>query len=514
MKSLEHIIREIREGKAEKGSKKTLEGSIRKVMKGEKESSFADRTTKPITDDVGGLAGSGTGGEPKLHAEAIGVIGTDEYQGNQFKSVRTATPHIKPPAGAGSHSQAPENVSRQRTLAKERSSMTLHGKVTEQAAKNLEKFDQSGINPTDYLSTPLFTTGAGAEIGGVKGGGSKAGRSKAGQPARKSPDTTPSIPKGPPIQIPGGRPSPVQPGPSPKPANEPGRETPVVPKPGFKPYVPPTREKPSEPPANVPEPAKPATPKTPAPVAPTTVPTPKELPKTVPLTPGALPSKQPEPEKAPKPQVEPKTKPQAEPKNLPAIDIPAPKPSAEPKTAADTAPKTAAAPEVAPTPAAKTAAATDTSASKSEPEKSDKRFPLSFSAMAMPDIFGAQKGITSKHPSASRARGHRRHVSEEVADEIRKKIQNMPRPDAGDRKSIEYVGRKDSDPKSVKQKTSRLATIKNVIDEAKKIKFEAEFGKEKKYVYPNDTEVVIGPNMKRNFLDVEDSKLPKDYENK
>lgn len=502
MKSLEHIIRDIREGKAEKGDKKSLEGSIRKVMKGEKESSFADRTTKPITDDVGGLAGSGTGGEPKLHAEAIGVIGTDDYQGNQFKSVRTVTPHIKPPAGADVHSQAPENVSRQRTLAKERGSMTLHGKVTEQAARNLEKFDPSGINPTDYLSTPLFTTGAGAEIGGVKGGGSKAGRSKAGQPARKSPDTTPSIPKGPPIQIPGGRPSPVQPGPAPKPANEPGKETPVVPKPDFKPYVPPTREKPSKLPANVPEPAKPATPKTPAPEKPTTVPTPKELPKTVPLTPGALPSKQPEPEKAPKPQ--------AEPKSLPVINIPAPKTSAQPKTAADTTSKTAASPAVAPATAAKTAADTATT---TEPE-GKKRFPMSFGAMATPDVFGAQKGISSKHPVASKARGHRRHVSEEIANEVRKKIQNMPRPDAGDRKSIEYVGRKDSDPKSTKQKTSRLAIIKNVIDEAKKIKIEAESGKEKKFVYPNETEVVIGPNMKRNFLDVEDSKLPKDYENK
>ena len=96
MKSLEHIIREIREGKTtEKGSKTSLEHSIRKVVKGEKESSFADRTTKPLDEDVGGLIGSGTGGEPKLHAEdgkkkktdeAIGILGTDDYKGNPKQS--------------------------------------------------------------------------------------------------------------------------------------------------------------------------------------------------------------------------------------------------------------------------------------------------------------------------------------------------------------------------------------------------------------------------------------------
>jgi hypothetical protein len=94
----------------------------------------------------------------------------------------------------------------------------------------------------------------------------------------------------------------------------------------------------------------------------------------------------------------------------------------------------------------------------------------------------------------------------------------MPRKDAGDRKAIEYVGRMDSDPKSTKEKTSRLATIKNVIDEAKKekaikpkVEAESGMGKEKKFVYPNETEVVIGPNPKNNFLDVETRTMPNDY---
>ena len=63
--------------------------------------------------------------------ESVGFMGTDKYQGSQFKSVRSSTPHIKPPGPEHGHSQAPENVSRQRTIAKEKSSMTIQGRVTE-----------------------------------------------------------------------------------------------------------------------------------------------------------------------------------------------------------------------------------------------------------------------------------------------------------------------------------------------------------------------------------------------
>jgi hypothetical protein len=155
--SLEHVIRNIATGNFTPSDqpKITLEHAIKKVVR--KESSFGAKDSKPIDEDVGGLVGSGTGGEGKLHAEsskkkvkedeedsklpgsedkmdeAVGHMGTDKFQGNQFKSVRTSTPHIRPPGKSteGSESQAPENVSRQRSLAKEKSSMTLQGKVNE-----------------------------------------------------------------------------------------------------------------------------------------------------------------------------------------------------------------------------------------------------------------------------------------------------------------------------------------------------------------------------------------------
>lgn len=510
MKSLEHIIRDIREGKStEKGEKTSLEHSIRKVVKGEAESSFADRTTKPLD-------------------EAVGIIGTDKYQGNEFKSIRTATPHIKPPAGEGSHSQAPENASRQRSIAKEKAGIN---RVTEeelaerstQAEKNaLRDFDPSNIDAGQFLSTPLFTTGAGASAGGVKGKSTKAG-----QPARKVPEpTTPSIPKGPPIQIPGGKPSPVRRGPQPTetPANEPGKETPVVPKPKTPDGTPPTKvPAPEVPkPANVPEPAKPSKapskPAAPAPETPTPASAPRELPKTIPgVVPGGLPLPVPfsEPKKETKPETSPKTEPK--PQALPVIDVPAASPAtkAEPATKTEPAPKLAAEPATTPVTKTETTPKTASDAETTTPTETKKKMPsIGLPMMASADVFGGQRGIASKHPTASKARAHRRHVSEEVTDKIRKKIQNAPRLDAGDRKSIEYVGRSDSDPKSAKEKTSRLATIKNVIDEAKKIKVEAESGKEKKMVYPNGTEVVIGPDMKYNRLDVEDQKLPKDHDNK
>lgn len=158
MKSLEHLIRLVHEGKAEKGEKSSLEHAIRKIREtklDDIESTKATRAgrfdTKMTESDLNYM-GSGTGGEPKMHAEdgkkkktyeSIGVGGSDDPVGNQFKSIRTATPHIKPPAGPGSHSQAPENAARQRTLAKERISMTMHGKVNEENKKP-KKYDGSG----------------------------------------------------------------------------------------------------------------------------------------------------------------------------------------------------------------------------------------------------------------------------------------------------------------------------------------------------------------------------------
>lgn len=535
MKSLEHIIREIREGKFKSENKKdSLEHAIRKVGRKEYESSFAAKDSKPVDEgtdhsvyhvswgpgldhevvakhdeeaiskakdalvaktpklkdpkysdtfnkkptvhniskernvqkeDVGGLIGSGTGGEPKLHAEdgkkkktdeAVGSIGTDKFQGNQFKSVRTVTPHIAPPGPSHGHSQAPENVSRQRTLAKEKISMTMHGKVTEE--NQLDEFQVKMPTPTKVAepitkaATKAVTKAAvGRAVGVALGPEAMVAQAIAPEIAAKYQQQHKSM--------------------------VPHAETPGVSATtsfermkGFK-VAPP---KPAE-----------------------TKPQVKPEEKTK-VTPAAEPAPKTEPKVAP--ATAPETKTEVTPKAvvLPKIDVPA-----ETKPATEITPKSA--------PAETTPKAAETTTTT--PEEGKKKFPT-FGAMAFPDVFGAQRGIASKHPVASKARGARRHVSEEVADKIRKKIQNMPRPDAGDRKSIEYVGRSDAEPKTSKEKTLRLATIKNVIDEAKKIKIQAEDGKEKKFVYPNDTEVVIEPNMKRNFLDVEDKKLPKDYENK
>jgi hypothetical protein len=140
MKSLEHLIREIQEGKTEKTEKKSLEGSIRNIMS--KESSYAAKDSKPVDEHCGCEdekkkkkvskedGDKLPGAEDKMD-EAIGTLGTDKYQGTEFKSIRTATPHIQPPKGDETHSQAPENASRLRSIAKEKQGINrvTEGKV-------------------------------------------------------------------------------------------------------------------------------------------------------------------------------------------------------------------------------------------------------------------------------------------------------------------------------------------------------------------------------------------------
>ena len=77
--------------------------------------------------------------EPKVnlsHAirnvhEAVGNLGTDKYKGTEFMGVRTITPHISPEH----HSQAAETVSNARKIAKQKTSLTLHGKVSEEMSE-------------------------------------------------------------------------------------------------------------------------------------------------------------------------------------------------------------------------------------------------------------------------------------------------------------------------------------------------------------------------------------------
>lgn len=427
MKSLEHIIREIHEGKCCCEKKKdSLEHAIRKVARKEYESSYAAKDSKPVDEDVGGLAGSGTGGEPKLHAEdgkkkkevdeAIGTLGTDKYQGNEFKSIRTATPHIKPPGPEHGHSQAPENASRQRSIAKEKAGINrvtegVKQKFAEPIFKGVE--DLLRVAPEAKLPAVISPKGVPA-------------KPKTGVPSKVEPKTG----------LPAAEPKPEV---KTKVETEPKVDTKA-------PVETPSKTKPAELPAVEPKVST------------------KEKPAEIPA-------------------VEPKVSAKEKPAELPA---------AEPKTEI---------PKVVP-PGGKLG-------------KLAPFVPLVFGALGAgqptKDYFDYR---SKKVPVGSKASYAHRPMKEEVADKIRKKIENMPRKDSGDRKSIEYVGRSDADPKTAKEKTSRLATIKNVIDEAKKIKYETESGKEKKIIYPNGTEVVVGPDMKHNVLDVADQKLPKDYENK
>ena len=521
MKSLEHLIRDIREGKAEKGNNNSLEHAIRKIREGKRDDIDASAGKyggfdKMNTESDLNYMGSGTGGEPKMHAEdgkkkktdeAVGSMGTDDYQGNQFKSVRTSTPHIRPPGKSetGTEPQAPENVSRQRTLAKEKSSMTIHNKVNEQALPKGE------IDPSIFLD-PF----AGKVLGGAS--------PKAGKPARKTePQKAPEPSRTePPIKLPGGKPSPLQPGPGPKPANVPSE--PIVPKPAIPDKTPPTkvpaREVPK--PANVPEPAKPAAPKPSAPETPTPAPAPRELPKTIPgVAPGGLPlpvvSPQPAPVKLPDihinpnkaPATAPVTAPATQPKvvALPTIDIGAKtKPAASPQPAA------------APVPAPATPNQGSTPTTPKIP-------PIGMGMPIIGQIPGEERGVKwTTQPVVHRAKKHK-SFSEQIE---RKQIENVPRK--GDRKSIAYVGREEDDPKTAKEKTSRQAAYKiNVIDENKKLagivlstvkdkkqqmKAKTEDGvgqTSKKFEYPNGTVVDINPPMNRNTMNTIDDKMPNDH---
>lgn len=440
MKSLEHIIREIREGKCCCDKKKeSLENSIRKVTRKEYESSYAAKDSKPVE-------------------EAVGTIGTDKYQGNEFKSIRTATPHIKPPAGEGSHSQAPENASRQRSIAKEKAGIN---RVEEEEINELQlKIPEPPVKiaePVAKAAAKAVTKAAvGRAVGLALGPEAMVAQAIAPEIAAKYQQQHKAM--------------------------VPHAETPGVSTAtsfermkGFK--VAPPKPAETRPEVKPQEKTK---------VAPAVEPAPS--PKTEPKT---------EPKVAP--ATTPETKTDVTPKAivLPQIDVPA-----DTKTGTDTStkPETKAQPAEEPSKSKSAEAATDTSKPK----------------IALGALGGShQAGMDVLHRVAVKTQSHlakKHRVHEDT--ESRKQIENMPRK--GDRKSIEYVGRKDADPKSTKEKTSRLATIKNVIDEAKKelaakkqISFED--GKTKVYDYGKDI-LVISPDQRKVDLDVDNGeKIAKDY---
>lgn len=99
--SLEHIIRNIAEGKSTPSDnpKISLEHAIKNVH------------------------------------ESVGTLGTDKFQGTQFKTVKTITPVVKP-----GHNERAETASAARNVAKGKQSLTMQGKVSESAPS-----DMSGV---------------------------------------------------------------------------------------------------------------------------------------------------------------------------------------------------------------------------------------------------------------------------------------------------------------------------------------------------------------------------------
>lgn len=132
--------------------------------------------------------------------------------------------------------------------------------------------------------------------------------------------------------------------------------------------------------------------------------------------------------------------------------------------------------------------------------------------------------VEHRHRPPTLTHRAKKRLVHEDAGQLRKKIENMPRPDAGDRKEIEYVGRVDDNPLTIRSKTARNSEIKHkIIDEARKMsslikkvhkdaKKEAKEYREdgKTKVYPN---VIINPDLNRVDLNtyVDSGKVPNDY---
>lgn len=466
--SLEHVIRNIATGNFTPSDTPviSLEHAIKNVVrkKESRESSFAAKDSKPLDEDVGGLVGSGTGGEPKLHAEsskkkikedeedhklpgnedkmdeAVGSMGTDKFQGNQFKSVRSSTPHIRPPGPEHGHSQAPENVSRQRSLAKEKTSMTMKGNVTESVkTKTISDFLR-GLRtaPTSNLPAVRGTTGVATkkstEVSARTGTTAVATR-KTSVPTGAVPETPPAVkPAEPKVEV------------KPEVATKPKVDVKTEPK--TEPKVAPAKVEPKVD-------TKVAT-KTP------------DLSKVATATAAAIGA------------------------GVASLTTPDKKIVATPTTA--TEPKVAVpTPPVAGVPPI-----------PSELPSKSKRFKFKAPRGGVPhnvDYF-----VLDYVPVKTQTHFAKKETKYAVKEENeRKNIQNVPRPDAGERKELEYVGRKNT-----KQKTlARNASVKNVIDESKKlaktvkrvVKETDGLGSGKTKVY-DDPPVIINPGLKPIDLNV------------
>lgn len=535
MKSLEHVIRDIREGKCECEKKKeSLEHTIRKVRKAEYESSFGAKDSKPVDE------------------ASVGVTGTDKFQGNEFKSIRTATPHIKPPGPEHGHSQAPENVSRQRSITKEKAGIN---RVTEE--EQVDEASVSALRAVAPIVEPLAGRAAAAALGPAAGVASMIPLAKdiAKRTAEKYKIQHKDFvaPKEPEIH-------PETSGVSAKSSFEKMKsfkfEAPTKTKPVDEPEVaaakakaagkkaaeekakaPPAEEQPKSPEVSVkrqqefvpqkdaavaaPQPKTPQGPVLPPPTPAQTRPGETKTPatKTVPVEIPAETKPAPAAEPTPKKWKEVGPPMPAETKPAPAEAKPVTK--AEPKAATQTQTQTDIGTKVAAGAAAATAGAVAGKVASDAATKAKTAETTNGKKGRFPN-FGLPSFMTGENPAGGVGPRHlspwkthlARHMAMKEDTKSREEIENMPRK--GDRKSIEYVGRKDADPKSTKEKTSRLATIKNVIDEAKQLKTAAEMDKPTKvFDYNKGDYIIINPNPKRNDLGVDDgNKVPKDYDNK
>lgn len=431
-KSLEHLIREIKEGKCCCDKKKdSLEGAIRKVVR--KESSYAARDSKPVDEDDIKL--------PKDYGESIEEMNVVTNTGGQMlgRQYNTRSAIIQPRHDADDgHGQAAKNVSIQRRSKIEKFSaknVSLGGKISEEEISEAPiKFKEP--TKTDFKIAPvakepklptvvepkLPTTGKEVEDLATKATELAVTATPMGRLASIARQILKPTPAGEKVSEFERQ---KQLGIQPKPA-EVKPETKVEVKPEAKPETKvDTKTLPK-----VPEPVK------------TEVPT-----KT--------------------PEVKPEVKPVEEPKAAPKI------------------------PPVSSAPGSKMPAPSTTPGGKI-------KFPGIPYATAKPvELTGPHAPVST---SVSKHRGHRavKNVYKEEVE--RKSIQDMPRKNAGDRHDIEFVGRKDADPKSAAEKTSRQAQYKiKVIDEAKKLadvvkKIRKESGDGKTKVYDN---VVINPDLNR-----------------
>lgn len=477
-KSLEHIIREIKEGKCCCEKKKdSLEGAIRKVQRKEYESSYAARDSKPVDEDVGGLIGSGTGGEQKLHAESgkkkktadeedakmpkdygesieemnLVTNPSGQMTGRQFS---TRSPIIAPRKDSDDgHGQAAKNVSVQRSKAIQKFSsknVSLGGKISESALNEAPvKFKEK--EKTEFKIAPVApekTTNLPATV-------KEPAKMEILPPQKdiKLPTSMKDVEdiakKGTELAVtatPLGRLASI--------ARQVLKSTPAGEK---------VSEFERQAKLGIAPPAKKTEVKTLTPEKPVETPKTETKPETKVQVPTTATTTK------PVTPAEPKVEPKVETKPTPPIPPKVPGPAAP----------------IAPV----------------SPFKGGGKLPgMGFSSAKPVELTGPHPPVKTSLGKHTHIRAIKNVYKEEVEGLERKKIQNMPRKDAGDRHNIELVGRKDSDPKSSNEKTSRQAEYKTkIIDEGKKLaevvkKVRKESGDGKTKVYDN---VIINPDLNR-----------------